>query len=772
MRYWVYIKDKVEGPYTENELAALQGFTPETLICPEETQDGSQEWVKASSLFDFNAPAAAAPQAAAEQAPAASSQADPSVAQLLIEKIDNLTREIEGMKTKLDESIAASTAAQAAAAQAAAQAATVHSTPEENSIVEDAVITDTQSLITHAEEVVAQAGTEETQEKPLDFLNEIHIGDNTPSEESVANPGEEVVLRSALDSFYNAKPQTEEEKEITFQDLLSPVKQAAAAGAVAAGAAAAGAAIASAANKDEAEKAPENISEEKREEIINDITAPATQDDAVLQAIDEAEKAEKAENAEKVEKAEVPELAPIDQPAEKQSLDLTDQPQLNVQEQAAEPAAHQEEEPQLVVDEFAASAAAAQLTPMGPAVNAEESSQQEVLQTAQELVPGKELKDENSDGILSQKDLDEAFADRTPTEDFPMSQTQQSLPEGQGFYNPKDMTEVQLKEGSTYLISDFIPPAEAVKTSPTTPKSTDNISINKEDDTIEEMVPGAAVSAAGLATAGAAVAAAATLSGEDKKEKADEKQEEASSTEKPAPESDDKVGETADDLSVSKIVFDNTIKTKRGATMDIKTAPMVQEPANSDRLDLSDSDLDINTQHDLKAADFKQSGSSLTKIILGGLFAVIIVAVVYVMLAYLEIIPASFNIFKQKASAQETNPTTAEMLGDLPQENVEDIVSQMDPTVAVLNEVKALPLSNGQTLQQLIESRHPAAVSMIDWSITNAVEPDNYSVLVKVPPENPQSFKISYRFNYNALTHELEPTISDSRNLLDSIKTK
>ena len=76
MRYWVYIKDKVEGPYTENELAALQGFTPETLICPEETQDGSQEWVKASSLFDFNAPAAAAPQAAAEQAPAASSQAD------------------------------------------------------------------------------------------------------------------------------------------------------------------------------------------------------------------------------------------------------------------------------------------------------------------------------------------------------------------------------------------------------------------------------------------------------------------------------------------------------------------------------------------------------------------------------------------------------------------------------------------------------------------------------------------------------------------------
>ena len=78
-------------------------------------------------------------------------------------------------------------------------------------------------------------------------------------------------------------------------------------------------------------------------------------------------------------------------------------------------------------------------------------------------------------------------------------------------------------------------------------------------------------------------------------------------------------------------------------------------------------------------------------------------------------------------------------------------------------------MANGQTLQQLIPAKHPATQDMIEWTITTAVEPQNYSVLVKVPPENPQSFKISYRFNYNTENKALDPTISDSKNLLDSV---
>ena len=76
---------------------------------------------------------------------------------------------------------------------------------------------------------------------------------------------------------------------------------------------------------------------------------------------------------------------------------------------------------------------------------------------------------------------------------------------------------------------------------------------------------------------------------------------------------------------------------------------------------------------------------------------------------------------------------------------------------------------NGYTLQEFIEAKHPAAKDLITWDISTAVDPDNYSILVKVPPENPQSFKISYRFNYNTVTKALDPTISDAKNLLDSV---
>ena len=44
MRYWVYINDKVDGPYDETNLVTLQGFTPDTLICSEEVaSNGGQE---------------------------------------------------------------------------------------------------------------------------------------------------------------------------------------------------------------------------------------------------------------------------------------------------------------------------------------------------------------------------------------------------------------------------------------------------------------------------------------------------------------------------------------------------------------------------------------------------------------------------------------------------------------------------------------------------------------------------------------------------------
>lgn len=53
MRYWVYINGQVlERPFEKEELASIQGFTGETLICPEVVPAGAaQEWITANVVF-------------------------------------------------------------------------------------------------------------------------------------------------------------------------------------------------------------------------------------------------------------------------------------------------------------------------------------------------------------------------------------------------------------------------------------------------------------------------------------------------------------------------------------------------------------------------------------------------------------------------------------------------------------------------------------------------------------------------------------------------
>lgn len=880
MRYWVYINDKVDGPYEEDKLVTLEGFTPETLICSEEIEEGgSQEWVKASSIFEFDEAAKTmtrAPLTEAELDAAAGKTADvtatspitaapaadASATRILIEKIDNLTREIEDIKGKLDQALAASTAAQAAVTQhnfAAAQTAhTLSPAPQAaDTVTEEALITNTESLVSHAEKLVAQASAG-AEGKPIDFLDEIEIGAAKTEGLSADKGGEEVVLRSALDSLYGAKEQTEEEKEATFQDLLSsaktvsaepetadadavkteetalPAQQAAqeteAAAAETAGEKPQEQAFETAQIQEQEqaapaqEPAPETLSEEKREEIINEITAPAQQNDLILQAIEEAQKQEEPaagqlaplESAEQTspeaqtqkEQTESlhlqlpsaedqPEAQSVDLPQDKNPLDLTGQPQLNIvneqTQQTAQPLPQGQEE---AVQPAPQQPDAASLTPMNPE-DAQEEAKKEITETIKELVPGKKL-EPAQEGIISQADLDEAFTERAPVQEFtvpaaaqPAPARQQApestgtLPEGKGFYNPNDMTEVELKEGSTYLISDFIPPAESKSDRQLLAEQMQHMK-EKEQAAVMPGSPEAALAAAEEPAA----APQPTANTETVEEIVPAKKAEHN------------------DITLSKVILENTIKTKRGATMDIKTVPMVQEPADTDRLDLTDSELDINTQHDLKAADFKQSGGGLTKIILGSLVSLVILALIYVMLAYLEILPAKFNLIKSGPSAEEVQARDQqlnEMLGTqtqtqsdmqnqaaYPQPNaygaaqpmqmpagVENQLApqpmqvgapQANPLEPMLGEVKNYPMVNGQTLQQLINSRHPAAQNLIEWNITTAVEPDNYSVLVKVPPENAQSFKISYRFNYNAVTKTLDPTISDSKNLLDSLR--
>ena len=855
MRYWVYINDKVDGPYEEDKLVTLQGFTPDTLICAEEiAAGGSQEWVKASSIFEFdqvqqpanqplpaeevfNTQTAHSEPLASEKTLRVENAANGDVNKLLLEKIDFLTREITGlqeklddMKNKLDAAILSSHYTQPAAAQSysAPQANDQHTITltrqdvnEEN---EDALITNTESLVSQAENIVAAANQEE---KPLDMLGPVDLGDKkqdaTPTEVSLGSKAEEeVVLRSALDSLYNAKTvQTQEEKESTFQDLLTPQQ----AKILAEQAAPAPAEEAHKPTLDEAlkevQKADEALTahEAEKDALLKELTAEPKEDvlDQVIKEREEEKKAETfkmaqaaavgaaagvaaaaalhpAEESEK--KEEVPGLETVEEAAaepveEKKTLDFTDEnasPALSIAPDRAEPEKQEEVKPASEMPaDVPAEQTPAQTQPDDnmphlsvlpssdemPGKTAAPAEEDKKGETVQELVPG--AKTEKPDGVLiTEEDLNEAFSERNndsnqsveqlfglapeqPSDKkeeapAPASQEPQTLPQFSDqtadkplpMGNPNDLTEIELKEGSTYLISDFVPPAQTNGNE--LPKE-----ISKLDaKPVEEKVP--------------------------QQNAQETKPAEVQEMVSPLKQTEKTVEAAADapkDVTVSQIILENTIKTKRGATLDIKTVPMVPEPAQSDRLHLDNMDDDLNTQHDLKAADVKPAGKT-TKLVAGTLVTVVLAALIYVMLAFMNLIPPQFNLLSSEPTAQqvaEQNAQMDEMLGTQAQPAAQPAAQQTpaaNPMDTVLDEVKNYPLMNGYTLKQFIEAKHPAAKDLITWDISTAVDPDNYSVLVKVPPENPQSFKISYRFNYNTVTKALDPTISDAKNLLDS----
>lgn len=812
MRYWVYINDKVEGPYEEAKLVTLQGFTPDTLICSEEVASGGgQEWVKASNIFEFdqvektiNQPLPATLGGAAQEAPAAQPAEQPAAqpatgdTNLLLEKIDRLTREVSGlqstlntMQTKLDEAITA--AQNARAAEQAASGTPAYIPPQENDdakntitltrhdiepALDDEAITNTESLVSRAEDIVAAAN--QPAEKPLEMLGEVDLGNKQDDTNEVAlgsKVEEAVVLRSALDSLYNAKVQTQEEKESTFQDLLTPAQ--------------AHALDEQAQAKEHKEETPAPAAEDTaKDALLNELTAEPQKEDVLDQLIKEKE-TEKKDNTFKMaaaeglkeEKEPAPGLETVQDAAaepveEKKTLDFSDEsqsPALSIAADVNEPEKHEEVLP---AEQMPADVPAVTETPQAePAAPAAEhlpslegagkepvqEAEKEKEATMQELVPG--AKTEKPDGVLiTEQDLKEAFTERSSQDDqsveqlFGVPAAQQPAPAAEPAQaaslpqfsdqtadkplpvgNPNDLTEIELKEGSTYLISDFVPPAQAdanalpKELEKANTKAEEEKAENKEETGVQEMV-------------------------------APLKQ-----TETPVAPAQD----APSDVTVSQVILENTIKTKRGATLDIKTVPMVPEPAQSERLNLDGMEDDINTQHDLKAADVKPQ-SKAVKATVGVLVALVLAAAIYAMLGLMNLLPASVNVFanKQQAEAQQTEDFNAQMdeiLGSQPAQTPEAAPAPADPTQAVLADVQNYPLANGYTLKQYIEARHPASVDLITWDISTAVDPDNYSVLVKVPPENPQSFKISYRFNYNAVTKALDPTISDAKNLLDSV---
>ena len=795
MKYWVYLNEKVEGPYDNDKLVTLNGFTPDTLICSEQSAaSGSQEWVKASTVFEFE-------QEKPQTDNGVSAAVDAAATTALLAKLDNLTKEISNLHSKLDNmeshiddefaqsrakqeaalaaaQEAARVAAQEVAARAAATQESVPSAPQAPVIPE--TVAPVQEEITplpetQPENIPVDTLPKETQ-TPVTTTEE-PIGEKTSAEE-------ELVIRSALDSLYNAKlvAQEEDTNESTFQDLLTPqqAKDLASQSQITEPETQ----PASAPEVQEEQAQPEVLpvepevqeqpapqqtqpAEEEQaqdqESLLDELTmAPADEKNDVLDQIIAEKQAEEKDSSLGLDTLGVAAAAGAaawaasgdDKKEEEQPADFTAEREVKEIDfsQTQEPMtlATDKENPdqvepvlpaeQMPADVPQADDGAAQAEQPADenlpsldesdSVAAQLDAADEKEDTMQELVPGVTM--EKPEGVLiTEEDLKEAFNQKpAPSEDI-FANPQELQPEEKPAHeNPNDLTEVELKAGSTYLISDFVPPATTDAPAP----EASELGVQDKTTEIQDIL---------------------------------------------ASEVQNEQAEVADDIAAA---LEQT--TKRGASLDIKTVPMVQEPSNSERLKIDGLD-DVNTQHDMKTADTKSSG--LAKAVVGILILLVLLIVGYVVLAFMQLIPAQYNLFAKK-QAQPAAVNNAAILEETTVEQSPVVVNEQDALPAteegeeatapqdeqavlsaVLSEVQQYTLPNGYPLQAFIEAKHPAvAADLITWDISTAVEPDNYSVLVKVPPENPQSFKISYRFNYNAVTKTLDPTISDAKNLLDS----
>lgn len=782
MRYWVYINDKVDGPYDETKLVTLNGFSQNTLICSEEVaSSGGQEWVKASSIFEFDeVPVQESnpdvPPTTANNVP--NQTANALNESLLLSKLDSLTEELshlhhrlDTLQTDLDKALEQNEKlSQQIAVQTSALATPVSPAKEEPAKAEEEAPAPVETKL--PEEVVL----------PSDEENKDKEEGNFP--EQAAPKEEELIIRSALDSIYGDKPLAQPIVEETFQDLL-PEKE-----------------------EEKLEKIEEELTftpvEEKqeeptvkeepvvkealittpsaeeisRDELINELTASPKEDilDQIIQehqeqkatpsSSDSTEKSSSLSGAAVAGIAALGGLAagaaltgskeksqeiPVENSAANSFSMATDKNNPAVLEEVLPPdqmppdVSKPEEQPlekHIDLDPLPTTAEEPVQTVEEKAPDFSDIHED----TVQELVPGavlkKEQKTEEPDGIyekpieeiseepqahstgeLTEKDLEDAFG---PQEE-PMSPTLTEVADNQ---SPNDLTEIELKEGSTYLISDFVPPAQVGDDSAAMEAlgATFNQSLNKQQETIIQDM----------------------LAVSNKAEKTQMLPTDG----------------LPEDIEATKISLENTIQAKRGASLDIKTAPMVPEPANTPRLDVSELD-DVNAQHEIKTS---KSGSGLTKIVLGALIGLLLFIVLYVALGVLNLLPKSVNLFSKKEVA--TAPVANELLQDssqaLPEDEEEEYSVEAEEMGQVLSDVQNISLSNGFTLKEFVESKH-AAISkdLISWEVADAVEPDNYSITVKIPPENPQNFKTVYRFNYNMENGLLEPTISDAKNLLD-----
>ncbi len=54
MKYWAYINNEIKGPFEADELIKIEGFSPQTLVCPQSpVEEDTKEWKEAREIADI-----------------------------------------------------------------------------------------------------------------------------------------------------------------------------------------------------------------------------------------------------------------------------------------------------------------------------------------------------------------------------------------------------------------------------------------------------------------------------------------------------------------------------------------------------------------------------------------------------------------------------------------------------------------------------------------------------------------------------------------------
>ena len=112
-RYWIYLNNKVAGPFAVDDLLKLPGYHPKSLVSPEEPGGGRGGWNLASNITELTAPRPVAPVPPATPEPDPLSVKDLSEVGKLLERASRLEAEIARLQEELGKTSAAKAAAQA-----------------------------------------------------------------------------------------------------------------------------------------------------------------------------------------------------------------------------------------------------------------------------------------------------------------------------------------------------------------------------------------------------------------------------------------------------------------------------------------------------------------------------------------------------------------------------------------------------------------------------------------------------------------------------------